>query len=126
MAKKEFVFHGKKFDEIKGMSLNEFAMLLPARQRRTIKHGFTDLQKRFLKNLKKKDDVETHCRDMIIIPEMVGKTVRLHSGKAFEQLTITEEMLGHYLGEFVLTRKRVTHNAPGVGATRSSASQSVR
>jgi len=39
---------------------------------------------------------------------------------------IDEEMLGHYLGEFALTRKRVAHNAPGVGATRSSASVSVR
>jgi small subunit ribosomal protein S19 len=126
MAKKEFLFHGRKFDEIKGMSLNEFSMLLPARQRRTIKHGFTDLQKSLLKNLKKKNDVETHCRDMIIIPEMVGKTIKVHNGKTFEQLAVTEEMLGHYLGEFVLTRKRVTHNAPGVGATRSSASQSVR
>tara|TARA_Y100000294_G_C8499805_1_gene314345 strand:- start:938 stop:1045 length:108 start_codon:yes stop_codon:yes gene_type:complete len=35
-------------------------------------------------------------------------------------------MVGHYLGEFVQTRKKVSHSAPGIGATRSSASVSVR
>ena len=32
-----------------------------------------------------------------------------------------DEMLGHYLGEFSLTKRKVTHSAPGIGATRSSA-----
>ncbi|HLC85017.1 MAG TPA: ribosomal protein S19 family protein, partial [Candidatus Nanoarchaeia archaeon] len=36
------------------------------------------------------------------------------------------EMLGHKLGEFAITKKRVAHSAPGIGATRSSASLSVR
>jgi len=35
-------------------------------------------------------------------------------------------MIGHRLGEFALTRKRVAHSSPGIGATRSSASLSVR
>ena len=63
---------------------------------------------------------------MIIIPEMVDKTLKVHSGKTFEPVIITEDMLGHYLGEFVLTRKRITHSAPGVGATKSSAAVSVK
>ncbi|MBL7054846.1 ribosomal protein S19 family protein, partial [Candidatus Woesearchaeota archaeon] len=37
-----------------------------------------------------------------------------------------EEMIGHYLGEFAMTRQRVAHSAPGIGATRSSGSLSVK
>ena len=39
---------------------------------------------------------------------------------------ITKDMLGHRLGEFAPTRKSVSHSAPGIGATRSSASMSVK
>lgn len=127
MVKKEFTYKGKTLDEMKKMSLGEFAGLAPARQRRSLKRGLTAQQKIFLDNIKKsKKDVETHCRDMIILPEMVGHLVKVHNGKAFITITIEKEMLGHYLGEFVLTRKKVEHSAPGIGATRSSASLSVR
>jgi len=122
----EFKFKGKSIDELKEMGVKEFSALLPSRQRRSLNRGFTDSQKSLLKRLEKKDDVKTHCRDMIIIPSMVGKTVRIHMGKEFQRITLNEEMLGHYLGEFALTRKRVAHSSPGVGATRSSASVSVR
>ena len=57
---------------------------------------------------------------------MIGITLKVHKGKSFEPVRIEEEMIGHYLGEFVLTRKSIKHNSPGVGATRSSASVSVR
>ena len=128
MAKKEFTYRGKTLEELKQMSLKEFAELLPARQRRTIKRGFTEEQKRFLKKLDSKKDkpVKTHCRDMVVMPNMVGKTIRVHKGNDFIAIMIQPEMIGHYLGEFALTRKRVEHHAPGIGATRSSASISVR
>ncbi len=51
---------------------------------------------------------------------MVGVTINVFSGKEFTPVTITAEMIGHYVGEFVITNKRVTHGAPGVGASRSS------
>ena len=54
------------------------------------------------------------------------KKVLVYNGKTFQELMITEEMLGHYLGEFVLTRSKVAHSAPGVGATKSSAAVSVK
>ena len=50
----------------------------------------------------------------------------IHNGKEFVMIKITEEMLGHRLGEFAATRKKVAHSSPGIGATRSSASLSVR
>lgn len=126
MAKKEFRYRGKTIDDLRSMGLNEFAELLPSEQRRKLKRGFTDEQKKFIKELENKDNVKTHCRDVVILPDMVDKTVRVHSGKEFQTLRITKEMVGHTIGEFALTRKKVGHSAPGVGATKSSASISVR
>ena len=108
-------------DELKEMSLEEFKMLLSARMRRSINRGLTDQQQKFLDHLQKTEGViKTHNRDMIVLPEMVGRTIRVHDGKDYQQITIIAEMLGHYLGEFALTRKSVRHTGPGVGATRSS------
>jgi small subunit ribosomal protein S19 len=127
MAKKEFTFYGKKLEELKGMGIQEFAALLPSRRRRTLTRGFTDAQKAFLEKLRKgHQNLKTHCRDMIILPEMIGKTIKVYNGKEFVAVIITEEMLGHVLGEFAQTRGSVKHNAPGIGATRSSAALSVR
>lgn len=126
MAKKIFKYRGKTEEELKDMGLNEFAELLPSRSRRLIKRGFTEAQKIFIEKIKESKDVKTHCRSMIILPFMLGKTVRIYNGKQFIPLMITGEMLGHYLGEFALTRPRVLHNSPGVGATKSSSAVSVR
>lgn len=123
---KEYLYQGKKLEELQEMSLNELSEILPAAQRRKLKRGLTDNEKKLLKKLEKKNDIKTHERQMIILPQMVGKTLRVHCGKSFEMVVIQEEMMGHALGEFVLTRKRTAHNAPGVGATKSSSSVSVR
>lgn len=127
MAKKELTFKGKTAEELKKMSLGELAQLLNSRQRRTIKRGFTEQQKILLKKIRNNEkNIETHCRDMIILPEMIGNTIKVHQGKEFLPVNIGVDMVGHYLGEFLLTRKRVAHSAPGIGATRSSASLSVK
>lgn len=124
---KDFTFRGKNLEEIQKMSLKEFAKLLSARQRRSLLHGLTEQQKKLVKKLKEeKSPIKTHLRNMIIIPEMIGKRIQLYNGKTFVQIQITQDMLGHYLGEFVLTRKKVEHSAPGIGATKSSAAISVR
>jgi small subunit ribosomal protein S19 len=113
-------------NELKEMSIKEFSALLPARARRSLVRGFTEQQKILLKNLKNNVRVETHCRDMIIVPEMLDKPIRVHDGRNFIQVLIQPEMLGHALGEFVMTRRKVVHSAPGIGATKSSASLSVK
>jgi len=64
--------------------------------------------------------IKTHCRDMVILPEMVGLTLLVHSGKEFSPIEVKPEMVGHYLGEFVITNKKVVHGTPGIGASRSS------
>jgi small subunit ribosomal protein S19 len=127
MVKKEFNYRGIPLEDLKKLSLNEFAELIPSRARRSIKRGLTDEQKKLLEKIKANDNnIKTHARDMVILPVMVGKMIKLHNGKEYFPLQITEEMLGHFLGEFSLTRKRVAHSAPGVGATRSSSAISVR
>ena len=129
MAIKEFKYRGKSIDELKNLSNKEFSELVPSRLRRSITRGFTEDQKKLLEKVNDanfKKDIKTHARDMVILPVMVGKTIKVYNGKEFIPVTITEEMLGHVLGEFSLTRRRVGHNAPGVGATRSSSAVSVR
>lgn len=123
---KVFIYRGKSLEELKKMDVKDFIDLLPARQRRSFKRGFTEEQKILLKNIRAGKDVKTHCRNMIILPEMVGKMIKVYRGNRFEPVNIQEEMLGHYMGEFVLTRRPVKHSAPGIGATRSSASISVK
>lgn len=129
---KEMMFFGKTEAELKLLSMNDFLKLIPSRPRRSLTRGFTDQQKRLLARIRKtkpgisKKIIKTHCRDMIVIPEMIGFMLGIYNGKEFVNVVITPEMLGHYLGEFALTRKKVQHSAPGVGATKSSAAISVR
>lgn len=56
----------------------------------------------------------------MILPEMVGMTFNVHSGKEFTSVAVRPEMIGHYLGEFAITNKKVSHGTPGIGASRSS------
>ncbi|MBU6141657.1 30S ribosomal protein S19 [Patescibacteria group bacterium] len=53
--------------------------------------------------------IKTWSRDSEVAPEMVGYTFGIHNGKNFIEVTIKEEMVGHRLGEFSLTRKFTRH-----------------
>lgn len=124
MAKK-FLFKGYDIEELKAMSYDEFADLLLARQRRSLRRGLTHAKKKLLEKIERLNNGETirlktHCRGMIVLPQMVDHTIEVHNGKEFIRVKIQPEMIGHYLGEFALTRKRVTHGTPGMGATKSS------
>ncbi|HEX7575889.1 MAG TPA: 30S ribosomal protein S19 [Candidatus Methanoperedens sp.] len=119
--KGEFTFRGKSLEELKKLSQDEFALLVPSRQRRTLQRGISEDHKKLLHKVKIKDpNIRTHLRDMIVLPEMVGMKIAIHSGKEFTPIDILPEMMGHYFGEFVLTRKKVSHGAAGIGATKSS------
>jgi len=117
----EFTYRGYTLAKLKKMSLGDLADLLGARQRRKLKRGLSSNEEKLLERSKTdKESVKTHLRDAIILPGMVGKKVGIHNGKSFEFVEIKTEMIGHYLGEFALTRKKVLHGSAGVGATRSS------
>jgi small subunit ribosomal protein S15e len=51
----------------------------------------------------KPDQVKTHLRDMLIVPEMIGSVVGVYSGKEFNQVEVKPEMVGFYLGEFSIS-----------------------
>jgi small subunit ribosomal protein S19 len=110
------------------MSMDEFIRILPARQRRSLTRGLTADQRvlmELIRNYSRKKGkdvkpIKTHCRDMVILPEMVGLSILVHSGKEFTSLDIKPEMIGHYIGEFIITNKKVVHGTPGIGASRSS------
>lgn len=124
---KEFTWKGKLEDDAAKLDMTEFMKLIPSRQRRSLKRGFTDAQKCLMLRIEAgENNVKTHCRDMIIVPVMVGKTLRVYNGKEYLPITIIASMLGHYLGEFSPTRKGVAHSAAGIGATRSSKAVSAR
>ncbi len=120
--KKEFSYRGYSLDDLRKMTIEELIPLLPARARRTLKRGLSEEARKFWDAARKGDReiVETHCRDVIVLPELVGKKVGVHKGNEFKIVEIMPEMIGHYLGEFAMTRKFIKHAGPGVGATRSS------
>ena len=53
----------------------------------------------------KKEVVKTYSRRSTILTDFVGHTIAVHNGKEFIPVYITEDMVGHKLGEFALTRK---------------------
>ena len=125
----KFHYRGHTLEELKKMNMDEFVRLLPARARRSLRRGLPQRQKKLLERLRRayrakkrgKDILtRTHVRDMLIFPEMVGLQIGVYNGKSYEVVEVKPEMIGHYLGEFSLTRRNVQHGSPGIGATRSS------
>ena len=53
----------------------------------------------------KKEVIKTWSRRSTIYPQFIGHTFAVHNGKEFVPVYVTEDMVGHKLGEFVLTRK---------------------
>jgi small subunit ribosomal protein S19 len=127
---REFKFKGYSQEQLQTMSVENLLPLLNSRQRRSLDKRvgkYMNDEKRKLREKVKlaregklKGQLKTHVRDMIILPDMTGLTIYVHNGKEFSQVNIKPEMVGHYLGEYAITNKRVQHGAPGVGASRSS------
>jgi small subunit ribosomal protein S19 len=60
---------------------------------------------------KGKEPTKTWWREAVIVPEFIGQTFLVHNGKAFLKVYVTEEMVGHKLGEFAPTRLFRGHTA---------------
>ncbi len=80
---------------------------------RSLKKG-PYVDERLLKKIKDKrpgdkSAIKTWARSCTIVPEMVGFTFGVHNGREFVTVFVSEEMIGHKLGEFSLTRKFVRH-----------------
>lgn len=129
-AAREFRYRGLTFEELQALTLDKLTNVLPSRQRRTLKRGLKERHRKLVEKIRKAKEIKektgkqpvikTHVRDLVILPEMVGVTIQVHNGKEYVPVTIRAEMIGHYLGEFAPTCKKVEHGEPGLKATRSS------
>ena len=122
-------YRGKTIQELLEMPMDEIVKLLPARARRSLKRGLSEEKKKLLEKVLearkaleegRKIVIKTHIRDMIVLPMMVGLTFSVYNGKEYVTFTVSPEMIGHYLGEYSVTTKKVEHGEPGLKATRSS------
>lgn len=80
---------------------------------RSLKKG-PYIDERLIKKVKDKKPgdrtpIKTWARAAVISPEMIGHTFGVHNGKLFIPVLVSEEMVGHRLGEFSLTRKFTRH-----------------
>jgi small subunit ribosomal protein S19 len=123
MKRKQFRYRGKTLDELKKLDVREFARYLESRKRRSVLRQFHEIEK-FINRAKIKNNrnkpIRTHQREITIVPQMVGMKIYIHNGRNFVLTEIKEEMLGHALGEFALTRARVKHGKTGIGATKGT------
>eukprot|EP00727_Mastigamoeba_balamuthi_P001977 m51a1_g11777 putative 40s ribosomal protein s19 (143) ;mRNA; f:281148-281834 len=127
---RKFEYRGVDLDHLLDLNEQQIYAMFCSRARRTRTRGLKTrhlvLMKKIVKAKKNSVDgekpiiVKTHCRDKIIVPQMIGSVVGVYNGKVFNTVEIKPEMIGHYLGEFSLTYKPVRHGRPGIGATHSS------
>ena len=127
---KKFTYRGVDLEKLMDLSHDELVVLVNARARRRFSRGLKRKPMAFIKRLRKAkrmaqplerpQGIKTHLRNMIIVPEMIGSVVGVYNGKAFNGIEIKPEMVGHYLGEFAISYKPVSHGRPGIGATNSS------
>jgi len=124
---KEDRFKGLTEAEIKDMSMEDFLPLIKARERRTlVRLNQNPRLKQLIETARKvkkenpKKMIKTHVREAVILPEWLGLTFGVYSGKEFKKVEITVNHLGKRLGDFSHSTGRVMHSGPGVGATRGS------
>ena len=131
---KRFTFRGKDLEDLLKLNPEETMDLLCSRARRKFRRGTSAAEVAYIKKLRKAKanavevdgvlekpaTVKTHMRNMTIIPEMVGCVCGVYSGKHYVTVEVKPGMIGHYLGEFSITYKPVSHGRPGIGATNSS------
>ena len=124
---KEFKYRGNSMKELQSMSLDEFLKLVPSRQRRSLTRGLSENKKKILEqvdNINKdssdQKSIRTHSRDLILLPKLLGLTIHVYTGKEFVPVEVQPSMIGHYLGEYAITNKKVQHGTPGIGASKSS------
>jgi len=119
--REEFTYHGFRIEELQTMGISELLPVMPSRARRKIKRGLSRGEEHLLTRFRAGDEkIRTHLRDMIIMPEMLGKEIEVYNGKEFMKVELQPESVFHCLGEFALTRRKVAHGSAGIGATRSS------
>jgi small subunit ribosomal protein S19 len=110
---------------LENLTLEEYMKMVTSRERRSMKRSSLIYKKliekvdRF-KKTKPGKSVRTQVREAVILPSWIGVPFEIYNGKEYQKIMIAPNMLGHRLGEFVYSTKRVQHSAPGIRATRGS------
>ncbi|MCL5007524.1 MAG: ribosomal protein S19 family protein [Candidatus Marsarchaeota archaeon] len=118
-------YRGMTPSEISGLSDQDYLKMLKSRQRRSVIRNslkYRMLSEKIAEQKKSGSSkpVKTHIREAVIMPSWIGMTINVYNGKEFQQLTISANMLGHRLGEYAYSTKRVVHSSPGIRATKGS------
>lgn len=121
---KDFLYQGRTEEQLLALSMDEFIKMLPSRMRRSLMRGLSSEHRLIIEKMRRwqkgTKDVKTHARDLIILPEMIGKEIHVFNGKEFKEVKLDMKKVGHYLGEYAITNTPVRHGKPGIGASRSS------
>jgi small subunit ribosomal protein S19 len=118
-------FRGMTPSQLAGLPMEQYLKLVKSRKRRSIKRN-TLLYRKLIEKIEKfkkinsTKAIRTHVREAVILPSWIGMKFEVHDGKEFKMVVISANMLGHRLGEYAYTTKRVIHSAPGIRATRGS------
>jgi len=133
---RKYTYRGLGLEDLTALPDEKLPELFCSRQRRRYNRGLKHKYKRLITKIRKAKKglqpgekpkpVNTHLRNTIIIPEMVGSIVGIHCGNAFNPVEIRFDMIGTYLGEYALTYKACKHGKPGVGATKGSAHVDIK
>lgn len=125
-----FSYRGVDLEQLVTLPLDKLVGLFRSRQRRKFSRGINMKALPLMNKLRnaKKDlaygekppAVNTHLRNVVVVPEMIGSVIGVYNGKQFINVEIKPEMVGYYLGEFSISYKPVRHGKPGIGATHSS------
>ena len=119
-------YKGMVAQDAQNLKMEDYLKLIKSRQRRAIKRNSLNYRKLVEKveRVKKRGGqpkpIRTHVREAVILPSWVGMRFQVHNGKEFQEFEVTANMLGHRLGEFSFSTKRVQHSAPGIRATKGS------
>merc|ERR1712164_100596 len=116
---KKFAYRGIDLEKLLDMSNQDLMELFRARARRKFSRGIKRKPIALLKKLRKAkrdtaygekpESVKTHLRNMVIVPEMIGSVVGVYNGKQYIKVEVKPEMIGHYLAEFSITYKPISH-----------------
>merc|ERR1712146_561869 len=122
---KKYSYRGIDLEKLLDMSNQDLMELFRSRQRRKFGRGLKRKPITLLKKLRKAkrdvaygekpETVKTHLRNMVIVPEMIGSVVGVYNGKQYITVEIKPEMIGHYLAEFSITYKPISHGRAGMG-----------
>jgi len=113
---KDKFYRGENVVKLRDIDIREFAKLVKARTRRALLRNY-DVVEEFVKKCEqcetRNKPIKTHDRSIVIVPKMIGLTIGIHNGKEFMKVLMTNEMLGHRLGEFAMTRRIAKHTSVG-------------